>query len=779
MYAVQWDQETGGILLTSDLEGWIRQEIRPVFFEELDLLGFDSHWKYPRCEEPLLWAIGGRKYYYQGELVAEAEGGGLFTPPRLKIHREGLELQPVKVQEMLKKNNSLLQGLIQKSLRFIYQTYNRYRKEVDIAAVAFSGGKDSLVLLDLVQRVLEPEQFVVIFGDTGMEVRDTYRAVEEARKRWPHLSFYTAKSSKDALTTWREMGPPSRIHRWCCVVHKSAPTLLLLREITGKPAVRALIFDGVRHEESAARASYLPVTQGGKHRLQINASPIITWNSSEIFLYLFSRSLLLNKAYRYGAVRVGCAVCPMAAKWWDVISGRVYYEDLDPFIGELKRYAEYTKAEAHEIEQFVEEGKWKNRAGGRFLPNGGNKVVEEWKNETVIFAISHPAENWLEWAKTLGRLVLKGEGRGHIEREDSIFPFYLQRNDDGIAVVVEGLTQADRYTLRDFRAVALKSAYCSHCQACQVECPVGALEITDLSVKVKEELCGFCSSCLEFGGKSCLTARSLGVSKGGLIMENELKVKLQTYEHFGIRKEWLKNFLSHFEKWVDSSGLGNRQFDSMFLWLKHAELIDEKSNKKAQNLAEIGKKLRKLGADNLLTWAVVWANLARNSTLVKWYIQKIPWGTVLSKSECIAKMGEFFPQKESTRKNAASALYELLTKSPIGDELGLGEKIVSNKKEVCIYKKGWGNPIPEAILYSLYRYAEKTGRYELTVRELYQEGIEEGPYALFGVEEEKLKAILRGLASRQDGFIKVDLVRDLDNIFLDAKRRAAEVLDHA
>lgn len=775
MYAVQWDQETGGILLTNDLEGWIRQEIRPVFFEELDLLGFGSYWKYPRCEEPLLWAIGGRKYYYQGELVAEAEGGGLFTPPRLKIHREGLELQPVKVQEMLKKNNSLLQGLIQKSLRFIYQTYNRYRKEVDIAAVAFSGGKDSLVLLDLVQRVLEPEQFVVIFGDTGMEVRDTYRAVEEARKRWPHLSFYTAKSSKDALTTWREMGPPSRIHRWCCVVHKSAPTLLLLREITGKPAVRALIFDGVRHEESAARANYLPVTQGGKHRLQINASPIINWNSSEVFLYLFSRSLLLNKAYRYGAVRVGCAVCPMASEWKETISTMVYKDDVEKFVNLLREYAKKAGVSANKIGSYLEKGSWKGRAGGRFLDNGGKRVAEQWDGEKVIYTLFEPTENWLEWAKTLGKLVLKGEGRGHIEREGLVFPFHLQRNEGEVTVTIEGLQQADRYTLRDFRAVALKSAYCTHCQGCEVECPVGALNVSKSKIAISDD-CKGCGGCLYLGGKYCLAAKSLDVSKGGLQLSNLSNVSLHTYQTFGMEKGWLAEFFKSAEVW--KTDLGNRQIESMLLWLKHSELIEKTSNKASLTFSEVGRKLRNRGVDDLLTWAVIWTNLVRNSGTVNWYALAIKWGAAKDKDELVELMGDYFPQSKRTRENAVKALIGLLKETPLGSVMGLGEVKEEGKKRQ-IYKKGWEEPLPEAILYSLYRYAEKTGRYELTVRELYQEGIEEGPYALFGVDKEKLKAILRGLASRGDGFIKVDLVRDLDNIFLDRNRRSLEVLDYA
>jgi len=110
----------------------------------------------------------------------------------------------------------------------------------------------------------------------------------------------------------------------------------------------------------------------------------------------------------------------------------------------------------------------------------------------------------------------------------------------------------------------------------------------------------------------------------------------------------------------------------------------------------------------------------------------------------------------------------------------LGERIEPEKQRggVSLYKKGWHEPKPIAILYALYRYAEKMGRHELTVHELY-ECVDEGPYTLFGVNQDTLKGILRGLSARGDGFIRVDIVRDLDNIFLDPTRRAIEVLDLA
>ncbi|MEW6107040.1 MAG: phosphoadenosine phosphosulfate reductase family protein, partial [Bacillota bacterium] len=591
MYEIKWHDHTGGILLVDTRETGIGSEVRPVFFEELDLLGFDKVWSYPRVEEPLLWAIGGRRYYYRGELVAEAEGGGLFSRPKLRIHRSGLSLDPVNVEEMLAQNSSLLQGLVQRSLRFIYQTYRRQRNRVDIAAVAFSGGKDSFVTLDLVQRVLEPDQFVVVFGDTGMEISDTYAAVEEAKKRWPHLSFYTARSVKDARTTWREMGPPSRIHRWCCSVHKTVPTLLLLRQLSGKPSAKVLIFDGVRHEESPGRAAYASIVAGGKHKTQTNARPIIAWNSGEIFLYLLGRRLLLNRAYRYGTTRVGCALCPMSSLWKDMINGSVYHKDMEGLLEELRSYALKAGIKSCDVDRYLEQGAWKGRAGGRYLPGGGNRMIEQVSGSRVVFTLRQPTEDWQEWAKTLGRQVRTGADQGYIERGRAVYRYAMRRNNDCVTVEVDGLAVADRHVLKAFRAVALKSSYCTHCQACQVECPTGAL-VTHERVWVGDECLG-CGLCLDLHGEACLTAKSLAPGEGGVVVQDHTfsHRRLHEYRTFGMRRGWLAEFLRSPFDWVTRNNLGPDQFDAMLLWLKHAELITSGSSKRSLTVTELGEKL--------------------------------------------------------------------------------------------------------------------------------------------------------------------------------------------
>ena len=125
--------------------------------------------------------------------------------------------------------------------------------------------KDSLVMLDLVQRALPHDSFEVIFGDTTMELQNTYKIVEETKLRYNKLHWHTAKASFDALESWKFMGPPAVKIRWCCSVHKSAPSLFKVKEILATHRkctiqdiknFKALAFIGIRKLESIARSTY-------------------------------------------------------------------------------------------------------------------------------------------------------------------------------------------------------------------------------------------------------------------------------------------------------------------------------------------------------------------------------------------------------------------------------------------------------------------------------------------------------------------------------------------
>ena len=295
MYGYEWTGQNGIYRLSVNSK--IEKEIRPVFKEELDYFGFNEHWTYPDTDAPLLWAEGIRRYILNGTCVAEATGGGFYTKPTIKIYTEGLNLEPIDVDALWKENERLMLGLEKTSMDFIRKTHDKYEKQGMAFAVAFSGGKDSLVLLDLVSRTLSPDEFSVVFSNTGMELSTTIQSVEKAKKHWPSLKFYEAKSHLKPTDSWEEFGPPGRRMRWCCAVHKSVPTILLLRELTGNYNIKVVVFDGVRAEESAARADRDEISVGAKNINQIHCSPILKWGTSELFIYLLHNGILFNDGW--------------------------------------------------------------------------------------------------------------------------------------------------------------------------------------------------------------------------------------------------------------------------------------------------------------------------------------------------------------------------------------------------------------------------------------------------------------------------------------------------
>ena len=83
-----------------------------------------------------------------------------------------------------------------KALNDAGYTNVEYQKKADVFYVAFSGGKDSIVTLDIVQRALPHNAFKVLFGDTGMEFPDTYKTVALTEEWCKNLciEFIRAKS---------------------------------------------------------------------------------------------------------------------------------------------------------------------------------------------------------------------------------------------------------------------------------------------------------------------------------------------------------------------------------------------------------------------------------------------------------------------------------------------------------------------------------------------------------------------------------------------------------
>lgn len=172
MFDFIFDPDTNGIVL-QESEKPLRREIRPVYCHELDMLGLKDRWRYSSDDSaPLMWAIN-NFYFYKGRKVMKTQGGSCHSAPVVTILEDpepaGVLLQMCDIVGMNAKNRPLLDRLQAQSIEFTRKVYADYKDRADLFYVAFSGGKDSIAALDIVQRALPHNAFKVVFGDTQME----------------------------------------------------------------------------------------------------------------------------------------------------------------------------------------------------------------------------------------------------------------------------------------------------------------------------------------------------------------------------------------------------------------------------------------------------------------------------------------------------------------------------------------------------------------------------------------------------------------------------------
>jgi phosphoadenosine phosphosulfate reductase len=757
MYSYTYDNKTGGILLNSSPTGFSK-EPRPVYAPELDLLGFGKFWKYDKqTDRPYMWAEANH-YYYRGTLVAKLKGGNIFTPPEIIIPNgadgkpiipepKGISLRPVDIRAMVEANCAMLEIIEQSTVKKILAIYNKHKDTRDCFHVAFSGGKDSCVLLDLVKKALPKGSFVVVFGDTGMEFPDTYEVIKTTKKQCAEdeIPFYIAKSHLSPIESWELFGPPSRVLRWCCSVHKSTPQTLKLREITGKDDYRGLAFVGVRAQESATRAEYEYFNDGKKIKGQFSHNSILEWTSAEVWLYMFTSNLTVNDAYKKGSSRVGCICCPMGGGK----SGYVEYENYTDSVSGYFEMIKHSNGRRNiNLDEYVKSGGWSARKNGRDLANNPNHCSERIENGYLTIEIDNPASNWREWIKTID-----------VDKNT----YTIQETKTGyVARLREDVIKQNPLLGRLFRQVFHKAACCQGCKVCEANCTNGALQFAEAKVHINA--CVQCQKCHAIDS-GCIMYHSLRHPQGG----GDSMKSLNTMSNHAPRTEWLAAFFEKGNEFFSEHNLGPEQISFFKRLLKDAGLVDK------NKVTSFGELISSLGWDTATSLGLILLNLVFENPQVEWYVANLDIGRLYARKDA-EELLIAFDVKPPVAKSICGA-FKRLTETPFGTVLRWG--FITEDGDLVRTKCSVSDP--RVVLYGLYKFAYKCNGYkEFTLATLLNDSIDRdgiSPTRVFGLDRDDMTPFLLGLTAKYPKFITASFTHDLEKITLAEDKTSEDVLD--
>lgn len=772
MYNFEWNKRTGGYRLTAQTGKFVASEIRPVFAEELALSGLNERLAFNAAERgPFLWARR-NSFFYRGEEIARlhkihfgkplsVEWKGSFSdadeaPGSARVVKE--KITPIDVKTLVHENRDIMSALVMDTLKRIKEMFDAYAEKCDAIYIGFSGGKDSVVLLDLCHKVL-PLEVPVVFSDTDMELPDTYRVWEEVQRRYKNRPFLKVSAMTSALENWRLFGPPSQALRWCCSVHKSTPAILALKERLGKKSIRTLAFVGVRGEESLRRSGYDDIGEGAKSQSQVNAMPILAWSAHELWLYIFEHGLVLNEAYRKGLPRVGCVVCPMSTDRQNELIRVSYQDAVEPFTEVMRDVIDRDFSSEEDEDDYIHRGGWHARKSGVSLKEVISEPGVERKKDRVICEYPAEAEPALkEWLKAIG------------DTNDGELSFHKDGGRRWLQCVWKN-GKADRGLSKWLVYAVHKAVACIGCRACEAECPTGALRMKKDNYKnntvafIDKEMCVNCMRCFapdegcwRYYSKRYAGAKSMNISG------------INKYMTFGLNPEWIEVLANEGTNFRQTTALGNRMVPAAVTWFREAGLIEASTAITTTPLLEIGVRR---GFSDLMLWQLLWMRLTNFSPLVRWYVCNTSLEAEYSREAIDDRLAESV-SSVSVRKGALGSLCKLVKDSPLSEgDRALVEIEMKGRSVVKLMRRS-SSVDSLVVLYGLYVMAEKAGREAFTIRQMMAaefDGEAVSPMAVFGISPDEFKKQCMGLAAIHPEYITCSFTLGLDEVRVFAEAR--------
>lgn len=214
----------------------------------------------------------------------------------------------------------------------------------DVVEVAYSGGKDSDVILELTK--MAGIKYRAIYKNTTIDPPGTLKHVKDAGAE-------IVKPKETFFQLVARIGYPNRFKRFCCYYLKEY-------KILDKSIM------GVRRAESTKRkARYNEPTEcrfyGSKKEHVEAFYPILDWTDDDVVEFITDRGLTIHPLYyrEDGTIdptrRVGCMCCPLASKTKRIEQFKTYPNMVKAYVRAMDKYIKShpQKAINHKSDPFM------------------------------------------------------------------------------------------------------------------------------------------------------------------------------------------------------------------------------------------------------------------------------------------------------------------------------------------------------------------------------------------------------------------------------------------
>jgi phosphoadenosine phosphosulfate reductase len=181
----------------------------------------------------------------------------------------------------------------------------------DEVVMSSSFGAESALMIHLA--IQHKPDIKVIFVDTGYQFPETFRHMEDLRRRFD-LNVWTYRTRNDPIQYLKDAGETDpndrKDDKACCAVNKTEPFERAMRELAPKAWIR-----GIRRQQAETRtgarfvewASWPQSPNSTTERFGCYAvSPLLNMSTRDIFQYMKAHNLPYHPLYEQGYSSIGC-----------------------------------------------------------------------------------------------------------------------------------------------------------------------------------------------------------------------------------------------------------------------------------------------------------------------------------------------------------------------------------------------------------------------------------------------------------------------------------------